>query len=235
MGYEALGNLVDADPERLSASAGPDLERVLLQSLRTVTVPSDAKVMAWGALSAQVAGTAAGAGFGSSAWRLALKGIAASKAVLVVPVVVVGLAVAGLHHGGSAAPSRVGMPSAAVVTVPAAPALPVAAPPDARAAEPEAPARSASLPQRDRLARESSALTRARAELRAGDAAAARATLGRMQQKFGSGALHQEREVLAIEALAAQGNAAEADRLARAFISAHPESPHKAALQRFVR
>jgi len=46
--------------------------------------------------------------------------------------------------------------------------------------------------------------------------------------------LGQEREVLAIEVLAAQGNAAAAKRRAQAFIAAYPKSPHSATLARFV-
>ena len=99
------------------------------------------------------------------------------------------------------------------------------------AAEPATP-RPSSLGER--LRQESALLTRARAELRGGNARAAQATLARMQRAFGNGALGQERSVLNIEALAAEGNATAAARGARAFIAAHPESPHVVALRRFV-
>jgi hypothetical protein len=46
--------------------------------------------------------------------------------------------------------------------------------------------------------------------------------------------LSQEREVLAIEVLAAQGNTDAARRRAKAFIALHPKSPHSPQLKRFA-
>jgi len=86
----------------------------------------------------------------------------------------------------------------------------------------------------DLLAAESALLAEARALLRAGDVRAARATLQRLQARFPRGELDQEREVLAIEVLSARGQASAARRRARAFVSAHPRSPHSAMLTRFL-
>jgi hypothetical protein len=93
---------------------------------------------------------------------------------------------------------------------------------------------SADQQRKDMLSAESALLTQARAQLRNGDANAAQQLLRTLHKKFPKGMLRQEREVLAIEVLAARGNAAAAQRRARAFILAHPESPHSAQLSRFV-
>jgi hypothetical protein len=86
----------------------------------------------------------------------------------------------------------------------------------------------------DSLEAESALLTEARAELRGGDARAAMATLDKLRTQFPKGVLNQEREVLAIEVLAATGDTEGASRKARAFSDAHPNSPHTAKLRRFI-
>jgi len=88
--------------------------------------------------------------------------------------------------------------------------------------------------RKDMLSAESALLTQARAQLRNGDANAAEQLLRTLHKKFPKGMLRQEREVLAIEVLAARGNAGAAQRRARAFVLAHPESPHSAQLNRFA-
>ncbi|HEX3855657.1 MAG TPA: tetratricopeptide repeat protein, partial [Polyangiaceae bacterium] len=88
--------------------------------------------------------------------------------------------------------------------------------------------------RRDMLSAESALITQARAQLRNGDANAAQQLLRTLHKKFPKGMLRQEREVLAIEVLAARGNADAARQRARAFIAAHPESPHSAQLNRFA-
>ncbi|WP_437594908.1 tetratricopeptide repeat protein [Sorangium sp. So ce1000] len=84
------------------------------------------------------------------------------------------------------------------------------------------------------LRAESALLTEARSKLRAGDAAGAAAILDRLRAQFPNGVLRQEREVLAIDVLAARGNAQEAKRRAQAFIQQYPKSPHSAKLRRFL-
>lgn len=74
----------------------------------------------------------------------------------------------------------------------------------------------------------------ARAELRSGEAEAAAATLERLRAQFPKGVLRQEREVLAIDVLAARGNVQEAERRAQAFVKQYPGSSHSAKLKRFL-
>ena len=84
------------------------------------------------------------------------------------------------------------------------------------------------------LREESRALAEARGLLRAGEASAALARLDQMQAQFPRGALGQEREALAIEALAGAGQSAAAHARAQAFLARHPTSPYTATLQRFT-
>lgn len=94
------------------------------------------------------------------------------------------------------------------------------------------PAPRKSEPKRkDLLTAESAQLTRARAALRAGDLANAQRILQRMSAEFPRGVLAQEREVLAIEVLAARGELGAAKQRARAFEEAYPSSPHIARLR----
>jgi hypothetical protein len=83
----------------------------------------------------------------------------------------------------------------------------------------------------DLLAEESRLLGEARAQLRGGDAAAADATLERLQRGFANGALLQEREVLRIDVLEARGDHVAAKRAARTFVKRYPTSPHSTKLR----
>jgi hypothetical protein len=244
-----------SDPERLLNSAGgrAELEHALLQSMRALPVPPGAKTLVWEALGVQVVGTSAVAvssSWASALWRGALKTLAASKAAVAVPVVMASLGVgaagaAGALHYHYARSTAAPLASLSVPPAPSAQAVStLATNPEPDNAEstsvedsellaPEAPTRAAaSFPQRDHLREESALLARARAQLRGGDARAAQLSLSRMQTKFPKGALSQEREVLVIEALAARGHAAAAERNARTFIAEHPESPHAVQLLR---
>jgi len=228
-----------SDPERLLSGTGAEqgLEREVLSSLRLVSVPTQAKAAIWGAISSQVLQSAAAAA-PASLWQVALKATLASKATLAVPIVAVALA-AGVYRQRLATTTTVPAAAPAVVVAAVAPSTTGTSEPKPSAAEPAEAAApvehpAAPAPRKDGLARESALLTRARAELRAGNAAAAQSTLSHLQKEFGAGALRQEREVLTIEALAAQGNASAAGRRAAAFIAEHPESPHASALRRFV-
>ena len=81
------------------------------------------------------------------------------------------------------------------------------------------------------LALESALVTQARSELKRGDARAALATLARLKRESPRGVLHQEREVLAVQALAASGQQDAARARARAFIQSYPASPHAPLLR----
>jgi len=83
--------------------------------------------------------------------------------------------------------------------------------------------------------REGEGVQRARAELAAGRPAAALAELNALDREVPRGMLGQERQVLAIEALAASGQSGAAGRLASAFVEAHPTSPYADRVRRFAR
>ena len=244
------------DPVRLLSDDGADsLERELLESVRHVGPKSHEKQLVWGALVTQVAtvsvaGTAqasTSAGLKASLASLFPKSLAAK--------VLLGVAAGGAALGASTVYLREAEPPPASVAIIAPRAIEASPPPPkpeepspAREAAPceNEPCRSTSdvreaLPRKgpappavDRLAEESALLTEARARLRSGDVAGARAALDRLEQRFPRGVLGQEREVLSIELLSASGNAAAARRKARAFVAAHPKSPHSQRLSRFL-
>lgn len=81
---------------------------------------------------------------------------------------------------------------------------------------------------RPTLAEEVALLDAARKALSAGNASGALDALQGHEQRFSSGALTAEAAVLKIEALAARGDHAGAAAQARAFLSAHPNTPHAA-------
>lgn len=85
------------------------------------------------------------------------------------------------------------------------------------------------------LREEAAMVADARATLRSGNAAEALRRLEAIRQKFPGGMLGQEREALAIEALAKSGAVDVASARAKDFIARHPTSPHAARLQAFVR
>lgn len=223
---------MSGDPPRLLAcsDASDNFPRVVLSSLRELTVPRDARLVVWGSLSAGGAQGTGGSGAGPTS--TALKGAISSKAILVASACGAAWVVAALHRAEPVADNGASPQPTSATTVDTAPIT-------VRSADVEAPS-SKSRPAQtaanlDRLAVESKMLIQARGELRQGDTAGAQRTLSRMQRVVGSGALNQERELLVIEVLGARGDAARADSLARAFIAAHPESPHTLALRRFVR
>jgi hypothetical protein len=233
------------DPERLlSAQSGADpLERELLGSVRRVDPPEGARDHAWRGIAGQIAaGVVVGATVSSSA-ATAKAGIGALVPQALASKVAVVLAAGGVAAGGYWAFHAMSEPAPS----PPAPMTlaPPKTPPQAQALEPprqpelgepqEAPAKRNGEPKRvDLLQAESGLLTEARAQLRSGNAAGAQATLNRLESQFPKGVLGQEREVLAIEVLAARGNAQAARLRAQAFVRAYPKSPHSAKLSRFL-
>jgi hypothetical protein len=85
-----------------------------------------------------------------------------------------------------------------------------------------------------RLREETVAVLEARAALRAGNAARSLALLEQARVRYPRGALGQEREALTIQALAQSGTRAEAERRARAFLRAYPQSPYAADVRRIA-
>jgi len=246
---ELLGSIQRADP--------PDFAKAeawarLSTQIAAVALVSSAHSSAAAASSA---GAAPGAVAESGAVAIGAKSALAPLAIKALGAkVAIALAVAGTAMGASAiwVHTRAERPALAVAPhVAAAPAVPMEAPVAAPSAPvaavdvtdlpaevtPDAAAKSAPSAEqrrRDQLSAESGLLTQARAELRKGDARGAQQLLNRLQVQFPKGVLGQEREVLAIEVLAAQGNSASAKRRAQAFIAAYPESPHSAQLSRFT-
>jgi hypothetical protein len=235
---------VSADPERLLSDAGSDpLERDLLASVRDVGPPSGAKETAWRGLAGQIAaGVALGAAAASSS-AAAKTGLGSWLSSALAVKAAAGLAVAGVAAGGyfvwqkPASPSSPMAVETAPRTVVPAPSVPKTSE-AVNEAPPEAPRQAvpkkSGEPARDLLTAESALLTEARAELRAGNALGAQALLDRLQAEFSRGVLTQEREVLAVEVLAARGKKEAAKARARAFIAAHPKSPHSEKLARFL-
>jgi hypothetical protein len=240
------------DPERLlSISSGSDpLERELLGSVRHVGPPDGAKDQAWRAIAGQVAIFAAvGAASSSTAAAASKAGIGTMATWALSTKVVAVVAAGGLALGGGYMAMRgasESSPAVAPRTVVApvthtAPVAPPQAPKQAESVAPpeeapaeDAPSRKLEPHRLDALKAESALLTEARAELRSGDAAAAQASLDRLQAQFPKGMLTQEREVLAIEVLSARGNVEGAKRRAKAFVARYPKSPHSAKLARFL-
>jgi hypothetical protein len=210
---------------------------------------SAAASAAGGAAQGALAGATAGANAGSAVGLapLALKVFGSKLALsLLVAGSAVGASAAWLHFHESPAP----MAARPQLAPPPAPPPPpegaaelTSPPPESFEQLPEvAPLRAPAADgkpvseqtRKDRLSAESALLTRARAELRNGNAAAAQQSLNRLRANFPHGVLGQEREVLTIEVLAARGNAEAARRRAQAFIAAYPKSPHNAQLSRFA-
>lgn len=235
---------MSGDPERLldvGSGAGP-LERELLGSVRHVAPPADAKDIAWRGIAAQIAVVGAvGAATSSTAAAAGKVGGGALSTKLAMVALTSGLALGGGYLAlrspdgtTKAAPQTSGAP-----VLPAAPSVALVVPPapvtvlESEPAE-QTPPRKLERPRLDALKAESAGLMAARAQLRAGNAAAAQASLDRLQAQFPKGMLAQEREVLAIEVLYARGNVSGAKRRAQAFIKTYPKSPHSQKLARFV-
>jgi hypothetical protein len=234
-----------SDPERLLMSSDVDpAVQELVKSLRGIGPEEGASLATWPAMAAKVAALpvvlapprvapappaplVAGA---TKLLALKLVGVAVTSAV-------VGAGVLLMR------PEPHAPPVAAQVAVPitAASAVSSVAPFDsAQAATAPEKASSASavsavpLTHSSRLDAEASLLAKVRSSLRGGDPHAALVALNQLQSAFPNGGLMQEREVLSVEVLAANGNLAAAQRKASAFVAAHPTSPYSAKLQRFA-
>ena len=135
-----------------------------------------------------------------------------------------------------------------IARAPVTPAdLPVAvdeapSPPPPRAPAPRArslpsasaPSPSSPVPPETTLQTESASLLRGRQLLRSGDCEGALTQLQESAARFPRGGLAQEREVLAVEALACVGRAPEAAARADAFLHDHPASAHAPKVRRFA-
>jgi len=238
---DLLGSLRDVAPP--SGAKGETWKRLAVQTVAVATIGATSTAL-HGAVRSSVAAAA--------------QGTKMLVAKIVVGAVVAGTTVAGggfwMHQRTAAqhatkigAPlDRPPSPLPEAVLPPAvepAPLAPAAVEPSERAAPAAlAPNRAERQPKttddthtrNDLLSFESRMLTEARAELHAGDPRAALATLERLRARSPKGVLVQEREVLTIQVLSALGDHAAAKRKAKAFLDAHPESPHTAQLRRLA-
>ncbi|HEY1532783.1 MAG TPA: tetratricopeptide repeat protein [Polyangiaceae bacterium] len=244
---ELLGSIQRIEPP---ANAQTEAWARLSVQIAAVTLIGTAHGTA-AAASAAHAGAAAVPGAGAAAISGAsATGLAPAIFKLLSSKLAVALTVSGVAIGASAVWVQVAHRSAVPPLGPAASAqtaepvsaqlsaaLPAAPDPALQLApdsEPGKQSPSADQHRRDMLSAESALLTQARAQLRNGDVNAAQQVLSTLHKKFPKGMLRQEREVLAIEVLAARGNQNAARQRAKAFIAAYPESPHSAQLSRFA-
>jgi hypothetical protein len=139
------------------------------------------------------------------------------------------------------APDEAPPPGPSATTL--APAPPSASPPPPASAPVEPPpVETSPAPEPKPSARvaprpavpEATLLQQAHDELLRGSAARALAIAGEHQRAYPTGALAQEREVIAIEALVRLGRVDEARRRAKAFHAAYPGSSHAARIDRLV-
>ncbi|HTA19406.1 MAG TPA: hypothetical protein VK989_08945 [Polyangia bacterium] len=239
-----------SDPTRLVDDAGPNasaLERELLRAGRPALAARERDEV-WLGLAAQLAAPVAPSGQGAPAKAVAKIAAGAKAAAVVKGAIVVaalgGGAVVGYRTStrGDHAPAPLVAPAPSVVSPPPAPPLEPPAPPSPVIAPREQRPRpttlvadtSAHRPAASRLAAEGRVVLDARQALRDGQPDEALRGLEAARAEFGEGALAQEREALTIEALARAGRRDEARARAVAFLHAHPESPHAAAVRSFA-
>ena len=204
--------------------------------------------VAVGVATAAAASASAKAGAGASVTAAAGAGIAlkvalgvllggviggAIVAVTLPPRVIVQTREVGVEvpgTGPSAAIAAATAPSTTIVVSPVAPSASVA--PGAPSARPPSPPTSTSSPGSGSitgghdvdLARERALVDRARSALARGDAAGAIGAAEEHRKAFPRGQLAEEREVVAIQGLAAAGRSEEAANRAGAFRKAYPSS-----------
>jgi len=241
------------DQERLLdlTHGGDELERELLGSLSDVAPPRGAKGETWNRLAVQVAAVAA---IGTTSVAVHAVATSSTSAALQATKVFTAKVVAGITLAGSMAVGGgwwIHQQSAASpnVTIPVERVAPHAPPPAPApiyettetvaprpTAEPaERPSKSVDgRARRDLLSLESRMLTEARGQLRGGDPRGALATLERLRARSPKGVLTQERDVLAIQIASALGDVATAQRKAKEFLDAYPESPHAPQLRRLA-
>ncbi|HEY5954943.1 MAG TPA: hypothetical protein VIV60_00270 [Polyangiaceae bacterium] len=126
------------------------------------------------------------------------------------------------------------LPSVAPVNAPESNATPRTLLPTTRSSASAVGNTSAPSIRASQLRAESQATLDIRQALRSNDVAMALKLLDRAQKQFGVGALNEEREALMIESLARSGNRVQASARAKAFLTAHPRSPHASDVRRYV-
>jgi hypothetical protein len=249
------------DPLRLVLDPScPDAERELLSIGARLEPPPGAEARVWQALAgtiaaAAVAGSAADASSKTAAATSTSAGLTTAKivAAVIALATLVGLVALGRYL---ISPAKDPRPPASVAIVPGgeAPATPAPPAPPSAATAPSWPdevppppppveanrtrparrAPPAPSPQ-SHLRQETTLIREARQALRGGDSAQALRLLDECRRLFPTGVLEQERERLAIEALVADGRAAEASARAGEFLRKYPDSPHASEVRTLAR
>jgi hypothetical protein len=132
---------------------------------------------------------------------------------------------AAVDHAAKPKPAVVELAKPAVAEQKEAAAADAAEPTPAAPPDPKAQALAA------RAAAEQALLEEARTQLGANKASAALATLERMKKKFPHGSLVQDRELLRVEVYKARGQTPAAQRAARKFAKAYPDSPNLSEIE----
>lgn len=252
---------MSSDPRRWLAADGeatPE-EVALLQSCGDAEPPAGAREAAWALLAAKLppdggggnGGGNGGSAAGTSAATKAVIGVLLASAIAAIVVFaarspdrpsVPPPAVSIATPATAPTPSAVAtvedsLPSIPVGSLPGAPPA-ITAKPSAAAATPrpaELAAASGTASPIDALLDERALLAAARDAHRRGDDRTALATLATARERHPSGVLGQEREVLAIEALAQLGDRDAASSRGKAFLEAFPTSPHASHVRELVR
>jgi hypothetical protein len=235
------------DPKRLrSDSRSP--EAVLLRSAPELEPPPAAQGEVWRRLQAMPAISATSAAHAAAASKVAAKtawiGLLKWGAVVAIGVPVIGVATySAVHAGTHVAPSpritESTAPSSLESEAPLPPPSPVPEPETTGVGARQAPSplehasRTGAIPP-SALRAEAAMLAIARGRLSAGDYRAALDDVTKLGARFPHGALVQEREVVAIGALAGMGDRQALVARATAFLQRYPDGPYAAHVRHLV-
>jgi len=238
-----------SDPRRWAEDGGDatELERDLVRAGQAAGPSSEERERIWLGIAGQCGPPAAGAGSGGGSVAAPAKGIGVTALSSLKAVVVAALVGGGAFTGYRAMQRREPATLSPTTNVTASPPVEVSpAKPDPNApAADQIPARNvaaarSAAPASDeakrtrasRLAEESRMVLEARNALRSSDPGTALRLLEAARVAFPDGALMQEREALAIEALVRSGQRDLASKRAEAFLRDYPKSPHAADVRR---
>jgi hypothetical protein len=228
------------EPERLS-DHGSDLELSLLRSGRADTPPPASRrrtLIALGLAGSAAATTTAASATAVGAGASAGTAIAVSSGTVAMVKWILGGVLAGILTVSTfaiveqrsekarveSAPIAAPRPEATAAQIAPLPPRALAPPPVDPA--PPTPTTAPPPPRAASLSDEIAALDAANKALATGDAAGALRAADDHDRRFPGGVLGPEATVVRIEALALRGDREAATRMARAFLDAHPASPH---------